>query len=59
VRCNHIGTVRVKREQRAAIVEHESAARHLSLINIVLNGSSRIVVEGTPDIYRMTPFARC
>jgi hypothetical protein len=28
----------------------------VSLINIVLNGSSRIVVEGTPDIYRMTPF---
>src|SRR5262249_191018 len=28
VRCNHIGTVRVEREQRAAIVEHESVARH-------------------------------
>jgi mono/diheme cytochrome c family protein len=28
----------------------------VSLINIVLNGSSRIVVEGAPDIYRMTPF---
>src|SRR5262249_51624233 len=27
-----------------------------SLINIVLNGSSRIVVGGVPDIYRMSPF---
>jgi len=27
-----------------------------SLINIVLNGSSRIVAGGVPDIYRMSPF---
>lgn len=27
-----------------------------SLINIVLNGSTRLVVGGVPDIYRMAPF---
>ena len=27
-----------------------------SLVNIVLNGSSRIVIGGVPDIYRMPPF---
>jgi mono/diheme cytochrome c family protein len=28
----------------------------VSLINISLNGSSPVVVQGTPDAYRMIPF---
>jgi alcohol dehydrogenase (quinone), cytochrome c subunit len=32
------------------------AADAASSINIVLNGSSRIVLGGVPDIYRMPPF---
>jgi hypothetical protein len=28
----------------------------ISLINITLNGSSPVVVQGTPDAYRMIPF---
>jgi mono/diheme cytochrome c family protein len=36
----------------AAVFEHNPA----SLINIMLNGAGRIVVNGVPDSYRMTPF---
>jgi mono/diheme cytochrome c family protein len=36
----------------SAALEHNAA----SLINIVLNGAGRIVVNGVPDSYRMTPF---
>jgi mono/diheme cytochrome c family protein len=28
----------------------------VSLINIALNGSSPVVIHGTPDVYRMIPF---
>jgi mono/diheme cytochrome c family protein len=36
----------------SAALEHDPS----SLINIVLNGGGRIVVNGVPDSYRMTPF---
>ena len=34
------------------VLEHEAA----SIINILLNGAGRMVVDGVPDSYRMTPF---
>jgi mono/diheme cytochrome c family protein len=36
----------------ASVLEHDPS----SLINIMLNGAGRIVVNGVPDSYRMTPF---
>jgi alcohol dehydrogenase (quinone), cytochrome c subunit len=36
----------------AAVLERQPA----SLLNIMLNGAGRIVVQGVPDSYRMTPF---
>jgi mono/diheme cytochrome c family protein len=36
----------------ASVLEREPA----SLLNIILNGAGRIVVNGVPDSYRMTPF---
>jgi alcohol dehydrogenase (quinone), cytochrome c subunit len=36
----------------SAALEHDPS----SLINIILNGAGRIVVNGVPDSYRMTPF---
>jgi alcohol dehydrogenase (quinone), cytochrome c subunit len=35
-----------------AALEHDPA----SIINIILNGAGRIVVNGVADSYRMTPF---
>jgi mono/diheme cytochrome c family protein len=35
-----------------SVLEHDPS----SLINIILNGAGRIVVNGVPDSYRMTPF---
>ena len=36
----------------STVLEHDPT----SLINIVLNGAGRIVSNGVPDSYRMTPF---
>jgi alcohol dehydrogenase (quinone), cytochrome c subunit len=36
----------------ASVLERDPA----SLLNIILNGAGRIVVNGVPDSYRMTPF---
>ena len=36
----------------ASVLEREPA----SLLNVMLNGAGRIVVNGVPDSYRMTPF---
>lgn len=36
----------------SAALEHDPS----SLINVLLNGAGRIVVNGVPDSYRMTPF---
>ena len=36
----------------ASVLQHDPS----SVLNIILNGGGRIVVNGVPDSYRMTPF---